>query len=406
MKKVCIIGLGYIGLPTAAVLSQCNYRVFGCDIDPRVVETINSGNIHIVEKGLEVEINKAVSSKILTAHITPQASDIYIISVPTPFKKSKSKKVPDLSFVYSAVKSITNLLKSGDLILLESTSPVGTTESIRDLLIKLNVNTNKLHIAYCPERVLPGKALYELVNNSRVVGGLTKKCSKKIADFYRTFVKAEVFETDSKTAELCKLTENSFRDLNIAFANQIANFCSKKDINVWSLIKLANKHPRVNILNPGIGVGGHCIAIDPWFLIYDDKKNTTLLSESRKINNNRQKLIINDIQKTISTKFTKNKIKKLKIAFLGLAFKPNVDDIRESPAVTIVREMSKYINNILVNEPHLTSSKEFQLMSCSYILNNADLIFVLVKHDIYIDLFKRKKFPINKTYDFCGLFDE
>ena len=265
-KTVCVIGLGYIGLPTAALIANKGFLVSGVDVNDKVISTINKGKIHIVEDDLVSSVKMAVSSGQLKAFNKVQLSDVYMICVPTPFHKNEGIPKPNIDYVISATKSIASFIKSGDLIILESTSPVGTTEKIQQILIDCGANLNDVHIAYCPERVLPGKIMTELVENDRIVGGLTSVSTKKIVDFYRLFVKGNIFETNAKTAEMSKLAENSFRDLNIAFANELSMICSKQDINIWNLIELANKHPRVNILQPGTGVGGHCIAVDPWFI--------------------------------------------------------------------------------------------------------------------------------------------
>ena len=276
-KTVCVIGLGYIGLPTAALLASKGYSVSGVDTNNSIVKNVNKGKIHIIEADLDKFVKSAISKKKLKAFKEIQPSDIYMICVPTPFKKIGKIPEPNIDYVISATKNIAPFIKSGNLIILESTSPVGTTDKIKQTLIECGVELEGVHIAYCPERVLPGKIMSELVENDRIIGGITPISTKEVSKFYKIFVNGNIFETDAKTAEMCKLVENSFRDLNIAFANEISMICDKLSINVWDLIKLANRHPRVNILKPSTGVGGHCISVDPWFIIYKDIKNTKLI---------------------------------------------------------------------------------------------------------------------------------
>ena len=284
-KTVCVVGLGYIGLPTAALLAGNGYDVVGVDLNRCVVETINRGQVHIIEPDLDAFVRSAVSAGKLKAFTEPQAADIFIICVPTPFHEGEGIPQPNIAHVFAATSSIATFVKPGNLVILESTSPVGTTEKVAEVLEGAGVDATKISIAYCPERVLPGKIMTELVENDRVVGGLTPEATKLVADFYRTFVRGEVLETESRTAEMCKLTENSFRDVNIAFANELSMICVKEGINVWNLIQLANRHPRVNILQPGAGVGGHCIAVDPWFIVARDPENARLIRSAREVNN-------------------------------------------------------------------------------------------------------------------------
>lgn len=280
-RTVCVVGLGYIGLPTAALLATNGYQVVGVDISVSAVNKINQGLIHIVEPDLDAYVRSAVTAGKLKAFTTPQACDIYMICVPTPLHDGLSAPEPNINYVLDAIRSIANYIKQGDMLILESTSPVGTTQKIAEVLTQMGLDTSKIFIAYCPERVLPGKIMVELIDNDRVVGGLTHEATKRIADFYRTFVRGLILETDAKTAEMCKLTENSFRDINIAFANELSLICAKDGINVWNLIQLANHHPRVNILQPGVGVGGHCIAIDPWFIVARDPENARIIRAAR-----------------------------------------------------------------------------------------------------------------------------
>ena len=295
-KSVCVIGLGYIGLPTAAVLACKGFSVVGVDLNEKVVKTINEGKNHINENDLGKFVKLAVSSGQLKAFTKIQKSDVYMICVPTPFIINGDLPKPNIDFVLSAAKSIASFVKSGDSVILESTSPVGTTEKVKQILIESGAKLKGVKIAYCPERVLPGKIMTELVENDRIIGGLTPECSKDIANFYRSFVRGEVIETDAKTAEMCKLTENSFRDLNIAFANELSMLCDNQKVNVWNLISLANRHPRVNILQPGAGVGGHCIAVDPWFIISQDVKNTKLIRRARDVNNYKTNWVLEKIK--------------------------------------------------------------------------------------------------------------
>ena len=293
VKDICVVGLGYIGLPTAALLANNGYKVHVVDVIQATVDTINQGKIHIVEPGLEDFVKKAVDNGKLKADTRPTKADVFIIAVPTPFREGI---VPNLDYVISACKSIAPFVKSGDIVVLESTSPVGTTEKIGEILKDSGVNISEIFIAHCPERVLPGKILHELVQNDRIVGGLTLEATKKTADFYKTFVKGEILQTDARTAEMAKLTENSFRDVNIAFANELSILCDKFGINVWELISLANRHPRVNILSPGCGVGGHCIAVDPWFIVHAGGNDAKLIKTAREVNNYKMQWVVEKIK--------------------------------------------------------------------------------------------------------------
>ncbi len=295
-KTINVIGLGYIGLPTAALLASQGFTVMGTDISKHAVDVINQGKIHIVEPDLDAFVRSAVAAGRLKASILPQAGDIYMICVPTPFHEGGEIPQPNIDYVLAATRSIAPFVKPGDLVILESTSPVGTTEHMQTVLKEAGVKVDEVHMAYCPERVLPGKIMTELVDNDRVVGGLTPAATQAVAGFYRTFVRGSVLETDAKTAEMCKLTENSFRDVNIAFANELSLVCDKEGINVWDLIRLANHHPRVNILQPGTGVGGHCIAVDPWFIVARDVENTRLIRTARDVNNHKTDWVIDKIK--------------------------------------------------------------------------------------------------------------
>lgn len=392
--KVSVTGMGYIGLPTAALIASRNFEVIGVDIDNTVVDKINSGKIHIVENNLDILVENVVKKGLLKASTNVQAADIFIIAVPTPID---SNMKPDLSFVQSATVEISKVLKKGDLIILESTSTVGTTENIikwisnlrPDLIMpnpKDEESDSDINLAYCPERVLPGKILEELISNDRVIGGISSVCSKKAADFYKTFVTGECLITNSRTAEMCKLVENSYRDTNIAFANELSIISEKLGINVWELISLANHHPRVNILEPGPGVGGHCIAVDPYFIIDSCPDESIIISASRKVNNSKPDFVLNQIKNAL-VKTDKN-ISEINICCLGLAFKPNIDDLRESPALDIAIEISKMqFNNIYIVEPNIDSlpkvfdKAQSKLVSYDDAIDNSDVIVVLVHHD-------------------------
>ena len=352
-EKVCVVGLGYIGLPTASLLATKGFQVYGIDVNESAVEMINSGKVHIYEPDLDIMVKAAVQSGNLKAGIVPETSDIFILAVPTPFKDDHK---PDLTYVEQATKTIAPYIKPGDLVILESTSPVGTTEKVtewileerEDLTVTEEINSNKgvFFVAHCPERVLPGHILRELVENDRIIGGINQNSTKKTVDFYKKFVKGKILETNARTAEMAKLTENSFRDVNIAFANELSMICDELNINVWELIGLANRHPRVNILQPGPGVGGHCIAVDPWFIVDAAPEQAKLIHTARQVNDYKPGYVIDKIREK-ADKF-KNPI----IACLGLAFKANIDDLRESPSVEIVEYLANqqlYLNQIFNN---------------------------------------------------------
>lgn len=403
VKKVCVLGLGYIGLPTSALLANRGYEVHGVDIVQDVVDTINQGKVHIAEPELDAFVRAAVNSGRLKADTKPAEADVFIIAVPTPLHEGF---VPNTDYVMRATQSIAPYLKEGNIVILESTSPIGTTEELAKLLMKLrpdlfneSIFDSKIYIAYCPERVLPGKIMKELVENDRVVGGLTKDATKIVAEFYRTFVQGEVLETDSRTAEMVKLAENSFRDLNIAFANELSILCDKFGINVWEVIRLANRHPRVNILNPGVGVGGHCIAIDPWFLVYAGGKDARLIRTGREVNMYKTEWVIEKI-KEAAMRFEKEYGRKPRIACMGLAFKPDVDDLRESPALYIARRLKSDGFDILAVEPNIETHEEFEIVDYREALEQADMVVFLVAHKE----FKGLKLDLNKEYlDFCGV---
>lgn len=387
-KKVCIVGLGYIGLPTAAVLADKGFSVHGVDVNEKAVNLINNGQVHIYEPDLENVVKRVVSAGKLSADIEPKKADVYVLAVPTPFKENHK---PDLAYVESATKSIIPYIEPGNLIILESTSPIGTTEKIVEWILNertdLSVDekkSNQIFVSHCPERVLPGKILKELIGNDRIVGGINELSTNKTAQFYETFVEGKVLQTNARTAELSKLTENAFRDVNIAFANELSMICDELNIEVWELINLANHHPRVNILQPGPGVGGHCIAVDPWFIVDAAPEKSLLIHAARKVNDSKPHYIVEKVKEV-----SKN-IANPTIACLGLSFKANIDDLRESPAVEIVKELSS-INNqtIFVAEPHIEelpySLVDFniELTKTEEAINKADVVVLLVDHDYF-----------------------
>ncbi|MFY4783631.1 UDP-N-acetyl-D-mannosamine dehydrogenase [Aliarcobacter butzleri] len=394
-KKICVIGLGYIGLPTAALLANRGYDVHGVDVVQSTVNTINAGKIHIVEPELDTFVKSAVNSGKLKASLKPDFADVFIIAVPTPFHDGF---VPNVDYVVSATKSISSFIKEGNIIILESTSPVGTTELVEKTLKEEGVDTSKVYIAHCPERVLPGKIMKELVENDRIVGGLTSKATAKTVEFYNTFVSGEVLSTDARTAEMAKLTENSFRDTNIAFANELSMLCDKFDINVWELISLANRHPRVNILHPGAGVGGHCIAVDPWFIVHAGGETAKMIRTAREVNNYKTEWAIEKI-KNAALKFESKNGRKAKIACMGLAFKPDIDDLRESPALYIVRRLKADGLDILAVEPNIEKHNEFEIVDYKEAIEQADIVTFLVAHKEF------KKLDIKTDLDFCGVLN-
>ena len=376
--QVCVIGLGYIGLPTASLLATKGFQVLGVDINPEIVSNINQGGIHIVEPGLDILVKSAIHSKNLTANITPNAADIFIIAVPTPFDANKQ---PDLSFIELATDAIAPHLQENNLIILESTSPVGTTEKIQKRILMQRPDLSKLYFAYCPERVIPGKVLQELIENDRVVGGVDEISTRKAKKFYQTFVNGKVLETTARVAEMCKLTENSFRDVNIAFANELSMICDELKIDVWELIRLANHHPRVNILQPGPGVGGHCIAVDPWFIVSKTPGTAKLIRKAREVNDSKPEWVLEKVKRAAK------KIINPTIACLGLSFKADIGDLRESPATMIVEKLiAEQVGKVVVCEPYVPSSGQFQLVNLSEAIECADIIVVLVDHQHFKQL--------------------
>lgn len=382
VKQICILGLGYIGLPSAALLANKGYRVHGVDINEHVVDTINNGKIHIVEPMLDELVKSAVEKNFLVADIEPVESDIFMIAVPTPFHADKFNKntnspIPNISHVISAAKKIAKYIKPGNLVLLESTSPVGTTDKIADTLKDAGVDIEEIFIAHSPERVLPGQIIKELVENDRLVGGINKKSTKLASNFYKSFVDGEVIETSAKTAEMAKLTENSFRDVNIAFANELSILCDDMDINVMELISLANKHPRVNILNPGCGVGGHCISVDPWFIVDQADGSAKLIEKARRINDHKREWVKDKIIDHI-IKFQRKFNKTPSISCMGLSYKPDIDDLRESPALKISKDLSK-LYKINVVEPNIRDIEGLNLINLDEALK-MDICIYLVAH--------------------------
>jgi len=378
--EVVTIGLGYIGLPTSALIASHGTNVLGVDINQSVVDTINQGKIHIIEPDLDAIVSKVVSQGFFKASTKPSSADVYLVVVPTPFKGNHE---PDISFIEAATKGIIPLLKKGDLYIIESTSPIGTTDKMQKLIFTSRPELEEdIYIAYCPERVLPGNVMYELVHNDRVIGGVNEVSSEKAIAFYSKYVKGKLHTTNARTAEMCKLVENSSRDVQIAFANELSLICDKADINVWELIQLANKHPRVNILEPGCGVGGHCIAVDPYFIVSDYPEESKIILKAREINNYKALWTIEKIINTIYEYKQANNTKP-KVALFGLSFKANIDDLRESPAEYIVSELYKKYDNQLINvvEPNISKHKNFNIESLKYALKNSDLFFVLVGHD-------------------------
>ena len=397
--SVVMMGLGYIGLPTAALIASRGLKVTGVDIRQGVVDTINKGEIHIVEPDLDGLVHKVVKEEYLKASIAPVSSDVYLIAVPTPFKGDYE---PDLSYVASAVKSIIPTLKNGALVILESTSPVGTTRKMEKLIFDERPELKgNIYLAYCPERVLPGNIIHELKHNDRAIGGIDEISTQKAIAFYKHFVVGTLHPTNAKTAEMVKLVENASRDNQIAFANELSIICDKADINVWDMIALANKHPRVNILNPGTGVGGHCIAVDPWFIVSEFPEESPLIKKSREANNYKTEWVLEKI-KNKALAFKIEKSKEPIIACMGLAFKPDIDDLRESPALYVTDTLQKTDYTILAVEPNLVSNTERVLVETSEALKQADIIVFLVSHSHFKTL---KIEETKEVLDFCGVLN-
>lgn len=413
-SKVLVVGLGYIGLPTAAIFASHKIRVVGLDVSKHVVDTVNRGEIHIVEPALDIVVKNAVIQGFLRATLEPESADAYLITVPTPFKGDNHE--PDLDYVERASRAIAGVLKAGDLVILESTSPVGTTQQMTEWLAEARPDLTFPHqkgeasdvrIAHCPERVLPGQVMRELIENNRIIGGMTAACSAAAASLYKIFLKGECALTDARTAELVKLTENSFRDVNIAFANELSLVCEKLGVNVWELIALANLHPRVNILQPGPGVGGHCIAVDPWFIVSGAPDEAKLIRQAREVNDAKPAWVIAKVNQALGDYLARNPsmtASDVVIACYGLAFKPNIDDMRESPALSIAMALSeRFPGKVVAVEPHLErgegSYRNLCLATAEDALRMADIHLVLVKHSAFSNL----DFPADLTIDVVGL---
>ncbi|WP_153724697.1 UDP-N-acetyl-D-mannosamine dehydrogenase [Heliorestis convoluta] len=382
MEKVCVVGLGYIGLPTASLLATKGFRVHGVDVNAQAVETINRGEIHIYEPDLDVLVKSAVHSGNLKASMDPEEADVFVLAVPTPFKEGH---VPDLSYIEAATRAISSYIKAGDLVILESTSPVGTTEAIAQWLRELRPDLKvpgQVYLAHCPERVLPGQILRELIDNDRIVGGIDLASAERACLFYQSFVKGQILLTSARTAELAKLTENAFRDVNIAFANELSLICERLDVNVWELIDLANRHPRVSILQPGPGVGGHCIAVDPWFIVDSAPEEARLIRTARYVNDGKPFHVLRKIKEKAE------RFRRPVIALLGLSFKADIDDLRESPALEIVRHLaSDEVGELYVVEPHIAALPAslacydgVHFADMRQAIQAADIVVLLVNH--------------------------
>ncbi|MBI3560685.1 MAG: UDP-N-acetyl-D-mannosamine dehydrogenase [Gammaproteobacteria bacterium] len=376
-ETICVVGLGYIGLPTASLLGTKGFHVHGVDISKDVVDIINQGKIHIVEPDLDILVKSAVQSGKLTASLQPTEADIFIIAVPTPFKDGYQ---PDLSYVERATRTIAPYVRPGNLVILESTSPPGTTEEVVGEQLRqagIDIDTS-VYVAHCPERVLPGKILRELIENDRIVGGLNDASTNKAVEFYKTFINGEVLATDARTAEMAKLAENTYRDINIAYANELSMICDQEGINVFEMIRMANRHPRVNILSPGPGVGGHCIAVDPWFIVARAPEKARLIRTAREVNNYKPKWVLERVA------MKAEKFKRPVIGCLGISFKADVDDIRESPALEIVHElMQMNLGEVLINDPNIKKCNGLELIDYEDVLERSDILLLLVDHKQY-----------------------
>lgn len=399
-NTISMIGLGYIGLPTATLFASRKKKVIGVDVNQHAVDTINQGKIHIIEPELDILVQSVVSRGYLRATTKPEPAEAFLIAVPTPFTDGHK---PDLSYIEAAARSIAPVLKKGNLVILESTSPVGTTEQLAEWLAQERPDLSfpqqaaeaaDIQIAYCPERVLPGRVVHELVENDRVIGGMTRTATFMAAALYKTFVQGDLVASNARTAEMCKLTENSFRDVNIAFANELSMICSKLDINVWELIKLANRHPRVNILQPGAGVGGHCIAVDPWFIVDKTPDEARIIRTAREVNDFKPEWVLNQVKAAIADTLAKKPgctMADVKVACLGLAFKPDIDDLRESPAVEIAQHVAQLGCQVLAVEPNIEvlpvklSTSNLKLTPLEEGIATADVVCVLVKHRPFIE---------------------
>ena len=400
MSNCCVIGLGYIGLPTAALIAMSNHNVIGVDINENILEKIRNGDVHFYEPGLLKILKKVISNKKMKVSNIPANADIFIIAVPTPFKKNlDSLPQPDIQYVLSAAESIAPFLQKGNLIIIESTSPVGTTERVRSIFKNIsNCHVDDLHICYCPERVIPGNILNELVENNRVIGGINKLDAELASEFYKSFCEGDIKITDARTAELVKLTENTFRDVNIALANELSIICDELNVDVENLIDLSNQHPRVNILKPSCGVGGHCISVDPWFLVSAAPNSANLIRTAREVNNGKISWVEKKIH-DVANQFIKENGKNPIIGCLGLTFKPNVDDIRESPAKKIVDNLISAGLELMICEPNLKNIQNINLDTLDNVIHKSDLIVFLVAHDE----FKKLNLENKNFMDFCGV---
>ena len=398
--KACFMGLGYIGLPTSIIAAKNGIQILGVDINPKVVEKTNAGELHIIEPGMEEILKEVVMSGMFRASTIPEVCDAYFMVVPTPFKGNHE---PDISYVEAATRSVIPYLKEGELYVIESTSPVGTTELMASIIYAERPELEgQIYIAYCPERVLPGNVIYELIHNDRVIGGLNPESTEKAINFYSQFVRGVLHKTNARTAEMCKLTENSSRDVQIAFANELSMICDKANINVWELINLANKHPRVNILQPGCGVGGHCIAVDPYFITAEFPAESQLIGKAREINNYKSFWCAEKVKNAMLEYELKNHRKPI-VAMMGLAFKPNIDDLRESPAKYVTTKVMQNCNNatIFVVEPNVKEHNVFKLTDYEEAYDKADIVVFMVAHDLFTSLPYRKDKVI---LDFCGIY--
>lgn len=416
-NTISMIGLGYIGLPTATLFASRKKKVIGVDINQHAVDTINQGNIHIVEPDLDMLVQAAVTSGYLRATTTPEPAEAFLIAVPTPFTNGYK---PDLSYIQAAAELIAPVLQKDNLVILESTSPVGTTEKLAEWLAASRPDLSfpqqageaaDIQIAYCPERVLPGRVIHELVDNDRVIGGMTRAANFMAAALYKIFVRGDLIATNARTAEMCKLTENSFRDVNIAFANELSVICDKLDINVWELITLANRHPRVKILQPGCGVGGHCIAVDPWFIIDTTPSEARIIRMAREVNTHKPMWVLEKVKVAIADTLVQkpeSTMAAIKVACLGLAFKPDIDDLRESPAVEITQQIVNLGCQVLVVEPNIESLPQqldqpnLLLSPLEDALDAADVVCVLVKHREFIEMINMAHGPA-RVIDAVGI---
>jgi UDP-N-acetyl-D-mannosaminuronic acid dehydrogenase len=397
-STVCVVGLGYIGLPTAAMLASTGHSVVGVDINADVVDTINAGRVHIVEPDLDDLVGQIVRSGSLRASTEPVPADVFLICVPTPFTGGAGTPTPDISHVLAAARSIARVLVDGNLVIIESTCPVGTTELIRDELAAAGISPDRVHLAYCPERVLPGRILHELVFNDRIIGGIDEASSAAAEAFYLGFVKGSVLTTTSRTAEMVKLVENSFRDVNIAFANEISLLSEHLSIDPWEVIRLANRHPRVDILQPGPGVGGHCIAVDPWFIVASDPDTARLVRTAREVNDAKTDWLIAQVR-AAAAEIGAGLERPVRVACLGLAYKPDVDDLRESPALRVALALAAAGIDVLACEPHLTEHPLLKLHPVEDAVSQADLVVALVRHSAFAGL----SFGDTPLLDYCGL---